>query len=602
MWGMKNRIRTLAFVSIWLAAVAAAAPLATPQPQTALAYSVSMDDPASQTFRVILRADGFAGDSLDLKMPVWMPGYYGVQKYPENVVDFRPADGSGAPLEWEKVSGNAWRIRTGGAPSVVISYGVKATVRFIVHSYLDESRAYIAPVGVFMHVAGRIDHPVTVRIKPYEKWRDVSTGLDPVPGELHTYTAPDFDVLYDCPILVSNLDRVLFEVRGVPHSFVGWNLGEFDRAGLASDLARLVEAAVSIVGEIPYKHYTFQVVGPGQGGIEHLNSTAISFGGFTPEAPRATRSFLVFLAHEFFHLYNVKTIRPVELGPFDYDGPNRTRLLWVSEGFTSYYQHVILRRAGFTTPDEFLAAVGGPIALLEGRPGRLVQSAAESSWASWDQGPFGGDPEKSISYYEKGAVIGLLMDLAIRHATGGAKSLDDVMRALYFEFHKEKGRGFTEAEFKTVCERIAGAPLDEIFDYANTTMPLDYAKYLGYAGLEAEPRRELDEPDAGAEVQVREGVLVATRVDRNSPAGKAGIAARDVLLAIDGRALDAAGWREAVAAKKPGDTVIVRYRRGGEEREASIVLGKRIDPGYRIRRKPDPTPEQAAILKGWVGH
>jgi predicted metalloprotease with PDZ domain len=596
---MKHRIRTLFLVSIGFA-VAAASIFAAP-PQSTLAFTVSMDDPASHVFRVVLRADGFEGETLDLKMPVWMPGYYGVQKYPENVQDFRAADGAGNPLEWEKASGNTWRVRTAGTPTVIVSYGVKATTRFIVHSFLDENRAYIAPVGVFMHLAGRLNHPVTVTVKPYEKWRDVATGLDPVPGEPNTFSAPDFDVLYDCPILVANLDRVSFEVRGVPHSLVGWNLGEFDHAAVASDLGRMVEAAVSIVGEIPYKHYTFLVVGPGQGGIEHANSSALSFGGFAPGSPRATKGFLGFLAHEYFHLYNVKTIRPVELGPFDYDGPNRTRLLWMSEGFTSYYQNIILRRAGLTSPEEMLAAVGSPIASLENRPGRLVQTAAESSWASWDQGPFGGDPEKSISYYEKGAVIGLLMDLGIRQATAGAKSLDDVMRALYFEFHKGKKRGFTEAEFKSVCERIAGVPLDEIFEYANTTKPLDYAKFLGYAGLEIEPPRELDEPDAGVAVQDRNGALIVTRVNRSSPAGRAGLAAKDVILSVDGAAVDAAGMKKAIGTKRPGDTVVVRYRRGNEEKEVSIVLAKRIDPGYRIKRMPNPTAEQAAILKGWIG-
>jgi predicted metalloprotease with PDZ domain len=595
---MKRRTAVLSLVLLWLAASAG---LAASPAQTSLSFTVSMDDPASHVFRVVLRADGFKDASLDLKMPVWMPGYYGVQKYPENVLDFKAADRDGNPLGWEKTAGNTWRVRTNGTPSLLVSYGVRATTQFIVHSYLDEKRAYLAPVGVFMHLAGRLDHPVTVTVKPYEKWRDVATGLDPVPGEPRTFSAPHFDVLYDCPILVSNLDRVAFEVRGVPHALVGWNLGEFDRAALASDLGGMVEAAVSVVGEIPYKHYTFLAVGPGQGGIEHANSTAVSFGGFNPDSRRASKGFLGFLAHEYFHLYNVKTIRPVELGPFDYDGPNRTRLLWFAEGFTSYYQNIILRRAGLTAADETLAAFGASIASLESRPGRLVQTAAESSWTSWEQGPFGGDPEKSVSYYEKGSVIGLLLDLSIRQATRGSRSLDDVMKTLYFEFHKDKNRGFTEAELKSVCERVAGGPLDEIFAYANTTKPLDYAKYLGYAGLEVEPPRELDEPEAGVAVQDRNGALVVARVNRNSPAGRAGLAAKDVILAVDGSTVDPAGWKKAVDAKRPGETILVRFRRGSEEKEVPVVLAKRVDPGYRVKKKPNPTPAETAILKGWLG-
>ena len=441
-----------------------------------MAFTVSMDQPSSHVFHVVLRCAGFKDETQDFKMPVWMPGYYGIIDYAGSVQDFKAVDGSGNPLKWEKASANTWRVRTGNASPLTISCDVKATVQFIVQSYLDENRAYIAPVGVFMHAAGQIGHPVTVTVKPNEKWKDVATGLDPVPGKPNIFTAPDFDILYDCPILVGNLEKLPFEVRRIPHAFVGWNLGDFNRAEFRSDLMRIVEAAVSIIGEIPYKHYTFLAVGPGRGGIEHINSQAVSLDGLSGYSSRKQRGTLEFLAHEYFHLYNVKSIRPFELGPFDYDRPNRTRLLWMSEGFTVYYEFLILRRAGFTTADEMLASVGSPIAGYENRPGRLLQSAAQSSYVSWDQGPFGGDLEKSISYYDKGAGIALLLDLKIRHETGGARSLDDVMRTLYRKYYKEKKRGFTDAEFQDVCERIAGVPLAEIFEYADTTKAVDLSK------------------------------------------------------------------------------------------------------------------------------
>jgi predicted metalloprotease with PDZ domain len=443
-----------------------------------------MDDPASHVFRVALRCDGLRAETLDFKLPVWMPGYYGIIDYAGKVQDFRAVDGSDRALEWEKVKPNLWRVRTGNVSPLTVSYGVKADVPFIVHPFLDENRAYVAPVGVFMHVAGRFRHPVTVAVKPYERWKDVATALDPVPGKAFTFDAPDFDVLYDSPILVGNLETFSFEVGGVKHVFAGWNLGDFDRKAFVSDLKRVVEASVAIIGEIPYKRYAFLAVGPGRGGIEHFSSQAISLEGLTGYGPEKRRGTLAFLAHEFFHLYNVKAIRPRELGPFDYDGPNRTHLLWMSEGFTVYYEYVILRRAGFLTADEFLESMSGPIASTERRPGRLVQSAAQSSFDSWNQGPFGGPPDKTVNYYDKGAALALLLDLEIRHASAGARSLDDVMRILYREFYKEKGRGFTDEELREVCERIAGKPLAEIFESAYTAKPVDYAKHLGRAGLE----------------------------------------------------------------------------------------------------------------------
>jgi predicted metalloprotease with PDZ domain len=590
---LRLRIAFLLFFGLIAAAAATGAPA-----DVTMAFTVSMEQPNTHLYHVVLRCDGLEGETQDFKIPVWMPGYYGIIDYAGKIQNFKAENGSGAPLAWEKSTANAWKVRTGNAPSVTVSYDVLADIQFIVNSYLDENRAYIAPVGVFMHVGGLLAHPVTVTVEPYAKWTGVATGLDPVPGKPNTFSAPDFDVLYDCPILAGNLDTVSFEVRGVPHRFVGWNLGEFDRAAFASDLKRMVEAAVEVVGEIPYPHYTFLAVGPGQGGIEHTNSTAVSLGGLGGD--RGYRGSLGFLAHEYFHLYNVKTIRPVELGPFDYDRGNRTRLLWVSEGFTSYYQNLILRRAGLATAEDVLRSFGSSIAGLESRPGRLVQTAAESSWASWDQGPFGGDPDKAISYYEKGAVIGLLLDLKIRHETKNAKSLDDVMKTLYREYYKEKKRGFTESEFREVCERIAGAPLNEIFEYANTVKALDYPKYLAYAGLAASLPRELDEADLGAAARDMNGKLVVGRIDRNSPAGRAGLAARDEILALDGARVDARAMDALIAAKKPGDMVKVRYAREGKEAEIAVALGKKIDRGYRLTRIPGPDPLQAAIYKDWM--
>lgn len=460
-----------------------------------LAFTVSMDDAASHVFRVELRCDGLRAETLDFKLPVWMPGYYGIMDYAGKVENFKAADAAGRPLAWEKIKPQIWRVRTEDASPLTVAYEVRADVAFIVHPFLDENRAYIAPVGVFMYPAGRFRHPVTVTVKPYPGWKDVVTGLDPLYGRPHTFVAPDFDVLYDSPILAGNLETLRFEVRGIPHVFAGRNLGDFDRRAFVSDLKRMVEAAVSVIGEIPYKRYAFLAVGPGRGGIEHTNSQAVSLDGLTGYGPDKRRSTLAFLAHEYFHLYNVKTIRPRELGPFDYDGPNRTRLLWVSEGFTVYYEYIILRRASLLTPEELLESLSGPITAVENRPGRQVQSAARSSYESWEQGPFGGSPETTTSYYDKGAVIGLLLDLKIRHETGGARSLDDVMRTLYREFHKERGRGFTDEEFRSVCERVAGASLAEIFAYAETTKAVDYAASLGYAGLALAP---VEKPDGKA--------------------------------------------------------------------------------------------------------
>jgi predicted metalloprotease with PDZ domain len=190
-----------------------------------------------------------------------------------------------------------------------------------------------------------------------------------------------------------------------------------------------------------------------------------------------------FLAHEYFHHYNVKRIRPIALGPFDYQRPNRTHLLWVSEGLTVYYEYRLVRLAGLMRDTDLLHDFQSNIAAYESKPGRLRQTLAQSSWDTWDDGPLGGNPDSTISFYDKGPVVGLLFDLAIRHATGNQRGLDDVMRRLYNEFYLERRRGFTDAEFRQVCEAVAGEPLPELFDYVYTVKEPDYAKYLAYGGL-----------------------------------------------------------------------------------------------------------------------
>ncbi len=334
---------------------------------------------------------------------------------------------------------------------------------------------------------GYIRDSVTVRVIPAPGWHRVATGIDSSTTLPFTYLAHDFDQLYDSPILAGNLEELpSFIVKGIPHRFVGVNLGEFDRAQLISDLKRIVEASAAMMGDIPYDQYTFLAIGPGRGGIEHANSCSISFSGKELTTASGRLRMLSFIAHEYFHLYNVKRIRPIELGPFDYQRENRTHLLWVSEGFTVYYEYLLLKKAGLSTPDELFRAFQSNIAAYENTPGHLYQTLAEASYTTWSDGPFGnssGSLDKTISYYDKGPVVALLLDFAIRHETRNKRSLDDVMRLLYTRYYQQQHRGFTDQEFRQACESVAGAPLDELFDYVNTVRTVDYDKYLAYAGL-----------------------------------------------------------------------------------------------------------------------
>lgn len=480
-----------------------------------LQYEVAFPDPEGHTYQVTLMCSKWAGDSIALKMPGWIPGYYQLMNYAGSVQALRAEAANGKDLGVRKTDANTWVISGIRNRSFTVTYSIRADQQFVANSYVDSSRAYVVPGNTFLYVDKQLDLPVSVRLFPAKEWKDIATGLDPVPGRPYEFTAPDFDILYDCPILVGKLDELpAFEVGGIPHRFIGYRIGQFDQARFMANLKKIVETASGLIGDIPYKHYTFIGIGPGRGGIEHLNNTTVSFDGNGLDKPGAMNRMMNFLAHEYFHHYNAKRIRPVELGPFDYDYGSRTNLLWVSEGVSVYYEYLVVKRAGLSDAATLLANLSANITAVENNPGRFHQSLQQASYNTWSDGPFGTqgkEPGRSISYYDKGPVIGLLLDFAIRNATRNGASLDDVMRHVYRTYYKEKNRGFTEAEFQSACEKVAGVPLTELFEYVYTTKEPDYQKYLAYGGLKLEEGGTIPGRNPGARN------LVLTRIGTPDP-------------------------------------------------------------------------------------
>lgn len=480
---LKKELAILTFVLLFMVAPFRSSAY---EAQPSITFQVSMDDPASHYFHVKLDYAGFAKKKLNFKLPAWTPGYYWIMDYAKNVVGFKAETSSGKTLEWDKVDKNNWEVKTGSEDHIVISYDIFANTQSVADPFLDESHAYISPAGVFMHPDGELKQPVTLTLIPYDQWRTISTGLDTVAGKLNVYHADNFDVLYDSPVYIGNQKTISFEVKGRKHTIAMANPASFDTVQFKADLKKIVVAATDLMGDIPYKNYTFIIMGPGPGGLEHRNSTAVfSSAGYMMKTKASYNGWLSFLAHEYFHLYNIKAIRPLALGPFNYDKENLTHMLWVSEGFTVYYEYIILNRAGLLTGEEFLNSLSSSIAKYENVPGHQLQSAAASSYDTWIQ--FFNKNENAenttISYYDKGCALGLLLDLKIREETKNRRSLDDVMRKLYKDFYQDKKRGFTDGEFMQVCESVAGTSLKEIFTYATTVQDIDYQRYVNYAGL-----------------------------------------------------------------------------------------------------------------------
>lgn len=457
-------------------------------------YTVSMLNPSSQTYTVVLNCSNWKEDTIELKMPRWMPGYYQLMDYSNSVESLQAYNNKSKRITTKNKNAHTWVISGINKKPFFIKYNIKTKKQFVANSYIDSSHCYIIPENTFLYADGWLNTPVTITLNIIEGWNKIATGLQPINGNPNEFSAPNFDILYDCPILTGKLQELpSFKVKGIEHRFIGYKIGDFDYSLFMNNLKKVVEAGSAIIGDIPYKQYTFIGIGPGRGGIEHLNNTTISFDGNELKHPGGMNRMMNFIAHEYFHHYNVKRIRPFELGPFDYEKGNRTNLLWVSEGLSVYYEYLIVKRAGLVDEAALLNDFETNLNAVENNPARQYQSLQQASYSTWSDGPFGtqgNEPGKSISYYDKGPLVGLLFDFEIRNATQNKKSLDDVMRKLYWKYYKEKQRGFTEAEFQQTCEEVAGISMSAMFDYVYTTKELDYNKYLAYAGLKIEKQTE----------------------------------------------------------------------------------------------------------------
>jgi predicted metalloprotease with PDZ domain len=470
-----------------------------------------------------------------------------------------------------------------------------------------------------MYLDGFLKSPSTVHVLAPDVWK-VATGLPAVLGQKNTFHAENFDILYDSPFEASNFKTLVFNVKGIPHRIVIDGEGNYDPERMRLDVQKIVETQATLMGEIPYRDYTFilHLRSNAGGGLEHLNSTALGYPRFgfrirsgeraTSAAPNATeterdyRGFLSLVAHEFFHLWNVKRIRPDALGPFDYTQENYTKVLWVAEGITDYYADLALRRAGLITESEFLSATARSIQQLQNTPGRLEQTVEESSFDSWIK--YYRQDENSInsqvSYYDKGALLGLLLDLEIRKRSNGAKSLDDVMRYLYAEFFK-KNRNYGPADFQKACELMAGSSLDEFFNkYVRGTEELDYNAALEAAGLRLDTGAGTGSVYFGADVAMDNDRLIVRHVYAGSPAYEQGLNAGDQIVAMDNRRVTKEFFDARMAEKKPGDPLSLTIFRFDDLSTLFIKLGERREGTYRIIPLPNATEAQKRIYRGWL--
>jgi predicted metalloprotease with PDZ domain len=536
---------------------------------------------------------------VEVYMATWTPGSYLIREYQRHVEAVSAAAGARA-LDVVKTTKNRWKITTGGAASVTLRYQVYGREMTVRNNWVESAFAMLNGAPTFITLVERAARPHEIRIELPAAWRQVETALEPIAGAANAFRAPDFDTVVDSPIIIGNPVTREFTVDGKRHSVVfegDTALIDIDR--VAADVRKIVDQGRAVMGSLPYPHYKFMtMVTEASGALEHKNSYLGMTNRFATRSRGAYLSFISTLAHEYFHAWNVKRLRPVELGPFDYENENYVKTLWIAEGFTDYYADLLNKRAGIETRDEYLNALSNQIEQVQTVPGRLVTPVNMASFDTWikQYRPDENTANMSVNYYPKGAVIAFLLDAKIRKATSGARSLDTGMQWAMQRYSGEQG--YTPEQFYAVMSEAAGTDLKGWFaKTAESAEELDYSEALDYYGLRFRP---VDPRGAGAYIgggtRNDAGRLVITSVRRGTPAIAAGLNVDDEILAIDDVRVRADGLAARLAQYQPGDRIAVLVARRDRLMRIDVTLG--ADPGrpWRLEPQPNATAEQTARL------
>jgi predicted metalloprotease with PDZ domain len=484
---MRTRIRSGVSTRIAVAALLAlAVRSAVAQTLPPVSYTVRMIAPETHVATVEARIPTDGRGSVELMMPVWSPGYYVQENYATRVLDLGARTPDGKDLPVDQPQPNRWHVQSNGAPLVVLTYHLQCDRRSVTGDWVGPDYAVLNGAPTFITLVEQAHRPHDVLVELPAQWKQTATSLTAATdGTPNHYRAADYDELVDSPIVAGNISFHTFVVGGAAHILadIGEVPAQWDGALAAKNLEKFVTADYAFWGFLPFKKYVFlNVFRQGGGGLEHLNSTLLT------SSPKSVNGgdmrWLQYVSHEYFHAFNVKRLRPVELGPFDYEHAPRTPTLWISEGVTTYYGNLMASRGGLGTPEDVLKSLSSDITSLQNSPGRLIQTLEQASLGIFATGGsgVGGDRNKVVSYYTKGFIVGFLLDAHIQHVTNGRKSFDDLMRLAYQRY--AGARGFTPEQWVATASEVAGVDMTDWFHRAiQTTDELSYDEALDWFGL-----------------------------------------------------------------------------------------------------------------------
>ncbi|MEM9569213.1 MAG: PDZ domain-containing protein, partial [Cyanobacteria bacterium P01_E01_bin.34] len=519
-------------------------------------------------------------------------------------------DASDLPVSFTRLDKNAWQLAPTDSPRLRVHYRIYANDLTVRTNHLDTTHGYFNGAATFLYCEGRQQEAIALTVCPPEpSWRIAtslpSDGAEVEPGQPQTFLAQDFDELVDSPVEVGLHRSESFDVLGKPHRFVVWGEGNEDLGAIVNATQTIVETEAELFGGLPYDNYMFllHLTGSGGGGLEHKNSTSLLYPRFGFQKQERYDRFLSLVAHEFFHLWNVKRLRPKAIETFDYTQENYFQSLWFCEGTTSYYDTLILRRAGLISVETYLKLLGDRIGSLQKIPGRHVQSLVDSSFDTWIKlyRPTENSSNSQVSYYLKGELVSALLDLHIRVQSEGQNSLDTVMRELWQQFGTCE-RGYTDADLKQAFETAATTSLDEFFaDYIEGTTELNYNRFLEPFGLQLNVSTPEDSaPFLGIKTATENGTTNIKSVAMNSPAQQGGIWAGDELVALEGYKVTASTWEERLKSYKVGQTLSVTVFQREQLKTVEVTLAEPIPSAYAVVPVSTPSEGQRLRCTNWL--
>ncbi|WP_153111932.1 M61 family metallopeptidase [Propionivibrio limicola] len=586
-------------------------------------YRLSPADPAAHHFEVVCRVEHPDPDGQRFALPAWIPGSYLIRDFARHIVAIR-AESAGKPVRLDKLDKHTWQAAPlkRGQPLTVtcLVYAWDLSVR---GAHLDRTHGFFNGTSVFLRVIGQEESPCLVDIRPpageaFKDWR-VATSLEPAVGVegaakpygFGSYRAESYDDLIDHPVEMGTFTLATFEACGVPHDIAITGRHDCDLECLTADLKRVCEWQIRFFGEpAPMSRYVFlaTAVGDGYGGLEHRASTALlcsrndlPYPGMEG-LPESYRTFLGLCSHEYFHTWNVKRIKPAAFVPYDLERENYTTQLWAFEGITSYYDDLALLKSGVIAQKDWLELTAKAISNVHRAPGRLRQSLAESSFDAWSKfyRPDENTPNVVVSYYAKGALAALALDLTLRRESEGRISLDDVMRTLWERFGKT-GLGVGDDDIRRVAEELSGCDLKRFFAEAiHGTRDLPLKKLLAPFGIRLDwecATNNAKTPSLGVKTSADGNELKLATVYDGGPAQQAGLAAGDVLVAIDGLRIKPSEFDKRLSRLRAGDCITAHAFRRDELMEFSV----RLDPPAADTAKLQTGKTANALRQGWLG-